>query len=133
MGRAGAIFSFLLTRIIFAFMNNHLAILVALGLAAVPANAWAGAANFTLVNKTGAAISSTSIRRSGTSAWKTLGGGASNGGRTSIAFSDTDCAFDIQAKLSDGQTVTYSGVNLCDVSTVTLNRSASGNQWVEYD
>jgi hypothetical protein len=102
-------------------------------IAAVSAPAFAGAGNFVLVNKTGAAISSVSVRRAGTSSWRPLGNGASNGGRTTITFQDPDCAFDIQAKLGDGQTVTYSGVNLCDVSTVTLNRSANGNQWVDYD
>lgn len=114
-------------------MKKQLAFMVALGLAAVPSAALAGATNFALVNKTGAAITALSIRRSGTAAWKPLPGGAANGARTSVAFQDPDCAFDIQAKLGDGQTATFSGVNLCDVATVTLNRSGSGNLWVDYD
>lgn len=107
--------------------------MVAVALAAVPSGAIAGAGNFALVNKTGSAITALSIRRSGTTAWREIGGAAANGGRTSISFSDPDCAFDIQARLADGQSATYSGVNLCDVATVTLNRSGSGNLWVDYD
>lgn len=103
------------------------------GMLAMPSAAVAGANGFTLANKTGTAISGLSIRRSGTTSWRMLAGGAGDGARTSISFQDPDCAFDIQAKLADGQTVTFGGVNLCDVSTVTLNRSANGNQWVDYD
>lgn len=114
-------------------MKTLLSTLVALSMLAVPSAAIAGAGNFALVNKTGAAITALSVRRSGTAAWSPLGGSAGNGARVSISFQDPDCAFDIQAKLADGQVAIFSGVNLCDVSTVTLNRSASGNQWVDYD
>lgn len=114
-------------------MNKQLAMMVALAVAALPSTATAAAGNFALVNKTGASITALSIRRSGTAAWRSVGGSAASGARTTVAFQDPDCAFDLQAKLSDGQTATYSGVNLCDVATVTLNRSASGNLWVDYD
>ena len=95
--------------------------------------ALADAGNFTLVNKTGSAVVSLSIRRVGTSAWIALTGNPANGSRTAIAFKNPDCAFDIQAKLADGQVALFNGVNLCDVATVTLNRSGSGNLWVDYD
>ena len=87
----------------------------------------------TLVNKTGSAISSLQIRRVGTTAWQSLGGTPSNGSRTAVAFANPDCAFDIKATLSGGGSATFSGVNLCDVTTVTLNRGPSGDVWVDYD
>jgi hypothetical protein len=50
-----------------------------------------------------------------------------------VAFADPDCAFDIQARLSDGKSATFTGVNLCDVTVVTLNRGPGGDLWVDYD
>lgn len=110
-------------------------ICTSLGLALLMASQPAAAAanNFALANNTGAAIKSLSIKRTGTTAWRPLGGSAAQGARTTIAFSDPDCAFDIKADLADGKSATYSGVNLCDVATVTLNRGSGGALWVDYD
>ena len=54
-------------------------------------------------------------------------------GRIAVTFANPDCAFDIKANLTGGQSATFAGVNLCDVTTVTLNRSSNGNVWVDYD
>lgn len=91
------------------------------------------AGNFTLVNNTGSAIKALSIRRTGTTAWQSLGGNPAQGSRSAVAFKDPDCAFDIKADLADGKSATFNGVNLCDVTSVTLNRAASGALWVDYD
>jgi hypothetical protein len=91
-----------------------------------------GAGPFTIVNGAGAKIESLQIRRTGTQAWKAFAGSPSAGARQKVAFSDPDCAFDIQAKLAGGQTVVWSGVNLCEVNAVVLNRTASGAPWVDY-
>jgi len=101
-------------------------IFAALLVAASPA--LAGASNFTLVNGAGGPLGNLSIRRVGTNDWKPLSQGA--GG--AVQFSDPDCAFDLQATLPDGRVVVWSGVNLCDAKVVTLNRSASGDLWVDY-
>ena len=98
-----------------------------------PAPALAGAGNFTVVNATGQDIAALSIRRFGTGSWQGLGAAPRSGARSLVQFSNEDCAFDIQAKLSGGATATWSGVNLCDVKSVTLNRSESGAVWVDYD
>ena len=95
--------------------------------------ALAGASGFTLVNGTGAALAQLSIRRSGTEEWKTLGAAPSAGGRMDMKFSDPDCAFDIRANVPGGGPVTWAGVNLCDVKSVTLNRDAAAGAWVDYD
>lgn len=118
---------------IIAYMKYWLSFPIAALLAASPAYSQSGAGNFTLVNRTGANISSMSIRRVGTDAWQPLGGNPGAGSRVAVTFSNPDCAFDIQARLSDGKTATFTGVNLCDVTVVTLNRGSGGNLWVDYD
>ncbi|MCL6740851.1 hypothetical protein LZ518_06855 [Sphingomonas sp. RB56-2] len=114
-------------------MKSIIAPLLAAAIFAAPVPAAAAAGNFTLVNRTGAAIASLQIRRVGTSAWQSLGGNPASGSRVAVAFANPDCAFDIKANLADGQSATFTGVNLCDVTTVTLNRGPSGDVWVDYD
>lgn len=115
-------------------MKRFLTPLLATVIAATPFPALAaGAGNFTLVNRTGANIAALQIRRMGTSSWMSLGGTPADGGRTAVAFTNPDCAFDIRANLAGGGSATFAGVNLCDVTTVTLNRGPSGDLWVDYD
>jgi hypothetical protein len=111
---------------------KRLACLVLLAAVAAPAFA-AGASNFTLVNGTSAGFAELSIRRAGTQEWKTLGTAPSAGARSSITFSDPDCAFDIRANVAGAGPVTWAGVNLCAVKSVTLNRDGSAGAWVDYD
>jgi hypothetical protein len=94
--------------------------------------AFAGASNFTLVNGTGNGLAELSIRRAGTQDWKLLGAAPADGARGSVAFSDPDCAFDLRANVA-GNPVTWAGVNLCDVKSVTLKRDSSAGAWVDYD
>jgi hypothetical protein len=101
-------------------------------LAASPAFA-AGASNFTLVNGAGASLAELSIRRAGTQEWKPLGTAPSAGARTSMKFSDPDCAFDIRANVAGAGPTTWADVNLCAVKSVTLNRDGSAGAWVDYD
>ena len=103
--------------------------LVALVLGASPALA-SGASGFTLINGTDAALGALSIRRAGTQEWKPLGSAPGAGARSPVSFKDPDCAFDIRA---NGADVTWAGVNLCDVKSVTLRRDASAGAWVDYD
>ena len=110
---------------------KRLVLLLALLGTASPA--LAGASGFTLVNGTGGALAQLSIRRSGTQEWKTLGPAPSAGARMDMNFSDPDCAFDIRATVPNGGPVTWAGVNLCDVKSVTLNRDGSAGAWVDYD
>jgi hypothetical protein len=118
------------------YIGDMKKILTAAALAAVfamssPALA-TGASAFTIVNGAGAKIESLTIRRVGTEAWKPLAGSPSEGARQKVDFSDPDCAFDIQAKLTGGATAVWTGVNLCEVNAVVLNRTASGAPWVDY-
>jgi hypothetical protein len=98
----------------------------------IAAPALAGASNFTLVNGTGGGLAELSIRRAGTQDWKPLGAAPADGARGSVAFKDPDCAFDFRANVG-GSPVTWAGVNLCDVKSVTLRRDPSAGAWVDYD
>lgn len=109
---------------------NKLAIFAFLAVSASPAVA--GASNFTLVNGTSGGLADLSIRRAGTNDWKPLGSAPSAGARGSVQFKDPDCAFDIRANVG-GSAVTWAGVNLCDVKSVTLKRDDSAGAWVDYD
>jgi len=106
-------------------------VLLASAFSAAPALA-AGASGFTLVNGTDAALGGLSIRRAGTQDWKPLGSAPAAGARGSISFSDPDCAFDIRANVGGGP-VTWAGINLCEVKSVTLRRDAGAGAWVDYD
>jgi hypothetical protein len=116
-----------------AGMKRLIVPVLGLAMAASSAPALADAGNFTLVNRTGANISTLQIRRVGTSAWQPLTGSPSSGARVAVAFANPDCAFDIRAILADGNNATFAGVNLCDVTVVTLNRGQGGQLWVDYD
>ena len=95
--------------------------------------AFAGASNFTLVNGTSGALAELSIRRAGTSDWKPLGAAPAAGARGAVQFNDPDCAFDIRATVPGSGPVTWAGVNLCDVKSVTLQRDGAAGAWVDYD
>lgn len=114
-------------------MNRVHAASLAAALALAPAPALAGPAGFSIVNATGLNMTSLTIRRFGTGDWRALGSPPSPGARTSVEFTDPDCAFDVQASLQGVGTVVWSGVNLCEVKAVILNRNDSGVLWVDYE
>lgn len=89
--------------------------------------ATAGASSFKLIDGTGKGVSQVAIRRAGTSEWKPLGPPGQ------IQFNDPDCAFDIQASVPGAGAVTWAGVNLCEVKSVTLKRDETAGAWVDYD
>ena len=111
---------------------KRLALLAALASLASPAIA-GGATDFTLVNGTGVSLTQLSIRRAGTSDWKPLGTAPSAGARSSMKFSDPDCAFDIRADVAGKGPITWAGVNLCGAKSVTLNHGGSAGAWVDYE
>ena len=91
-----------------------------------------GASGFALVNGTSGPFAEMSIRRAGTDEWKPLATAPSPGARTNVQFKDPDCAFDIRAKVA-GSPVTWAGINLCDVKSVTLKKDDNAGAWVDYD
>jgi hypothetical protein len=117
-------------------MNRAFVTLVAMLVCASPVPALAQASSFTLVNNTDIDFTALKARRFGTDQWLPLTVApvpvARLGGQGAVSFSDPDCAFDLQATLPDGRQVVWPGVNLCEAKVVTLNRSASGELWVDY-
>ena len=107
-------------------------ILMVLALA-TPGPATAGAANFTLVNGTGAPVSNVAIRRTTPTSWTSIPAAPALGARAAVQFSDPDCAFDIRATLAGIGDVVWTGVNLCGTKAVILNRNGSGVLWVDYE
>jgi hypothetical protein len=109
-------------------MRRVLLAIAAVACVAIPAApATAQASNFTLVDGTGAGVSEVTIRRAGTNDWKPIPAPGK------VEFSDPDCAFDIRAKVAGSGPVTWAGINLCDVKSVTLKRDATAGAWVDYD
>jgi len=117
----------------YRIMKTHLTLLAAAFGLSLPTPLLAGASSFSVVNGSGADISAIAIRRVGSSKWQSLGVAATMGKAAAVSFSDPDCAFDLKATMAGGVTVTWSGVNLCDVKLLTLRRSDTGLAWVDYD
>lgn len=93
----------------------------------------AGASNFVLVNGTDVQLADLAITRSGANEWKPLAKAPPPAGRAPVQFSNPDCAFDIRANVAGSGPVTWAGVNLCDVKSVTLKRDDSAGAWIDYD
>ena len=107
---------------------------LASALLACASPAFAGAKDFVLVNGMRVPLSQLSIRRAGTQDWKPLPVAApAVGARAPVKFTNQDCAFDIRASVPGEGPVTWAGVNLCDVKSVTLNRDPTAGAWVDYD
>lgn len=88
---------------------------------------------FSIVNQTGSAMSGLALRRVGTSEWMPLTVAPAAGASIRAPFDNPDCAFDLRASVAGAGVVTWTGVNLCDVKSVTLNRDQAGRLWVDYD
>lgn len=111
---------------------RFLALAILIAAVSTSATAGGGASGFTIVNGTTGALGELSITRAGTKDWKTLGAAPAAGARGPVQFKDPDCAFDIRATVG-GSPVTWAGVNLCDVKSVTLRKDDGAGAWVDYD
>lgn len=94
----------------------------------------ASAANdISIVNNSGAALRELALRRVGDRAWQPLAVATAAGSTALVTFSEKDCAYDLRATITGVGQIVWSGVNLCDVKRVTLNRDSAGRRWVDYD
>ena len=115
-------------------MKNLLAMSALVASLALAAPAAAGSVDgFAIVNKAGGAISGVALRRVGSGEWMPLSVAASPGASVRASFTNPDCAFDVRATVAGVGQVVWGGVNLCDVTSVTLNRDQAGRAWVDYD
>lgn len=81
--------------------------------------------NFTLVNNTGHIVATLNVSPTGDDQWgpDILGRDVlANGESAQITFprGETQCQWDIRATYDDGDTTDARGVNLCELTTVTL-------------
>ena len=108
---------------------------LALALTAVPA-AFAGTQDFTLVNQTGVEIYRLFISETSNDDWEedVLGRDVlPHGSRMDISFSGRSaCLWDIMIMDEDENTVTWDGINLCEVSVVVL-RCNEDECWADYE
>lgn len=88
---------------------------------------------FSIVNNAGGSMSGLALRRVGSSEWMPLTVAPAAGASVRAPFTNPDCAFDLRATVAGVGQVTWGGVNLCDVKSVTLNRDPAGRSWVDYD
>jgi hypothetical protein len=85
-----------------------------------------------VVNETSDAVSSMSVRKVGTPAWRPVTFTAPVGRPAPAEVDNQDCAFDIQVALANGQKLLFPNVNLCEATRLTL-RQRNGTLWVDYD
>ena len=108
-------------------MRRFLPALYVLGLAALQpaAPALAGQQDFKLVNKTGYQIDEVYVSSSRSRNWgrDVMGRDTlDDGSAVDISFNapDTVCQWDMKVKYNDGDTAEWQGLNLCNISKVTL-------------
>ncbi len=112
-------------------------VMALVGLLALGAGAaQAGTQDFTLVNQTGSEIYNLYISESANDDWEedVLGENTlRNGGRMNIGFSGRSaCLWDMMVADEEGNNVTWTGINLCQVSVVVLKCDDS-ECWAEYE
>ncbi|MEO1084350.1 MAG: argininosuccinate lyase [Acidobacteriota bacterium] len=112
----------------------RLAALVALALAATVA--FAGTQDFTLVNQTGGEIYRVFISETANDDWEEdiLGEDVMpDGDRLDVSFSGRSaCLWDVVVMDDAENSVTWTGINLCEVSVVVL-RCNDSECWAEYE
>ncbi len=97
------------------------------------APATAQVSGFAFVNNAGGAMSALAIRRVGSDEWRVLNVAAGAGANVRAMFDDPDCAFDLRASVTGAGQTMWTGVNLCGVKRLTLNRDSAGRSWVDYE
>lgn len=100
-------------------------LVVGLGMGMFAFPLWAGEQDFELINQTGDPLESLYVSPSDSNEWDedVLGQDILNDGESAnIHFSrqDTACKWDIKVRYPDGEEPIWYGINLCDVSSVTL-------------
>lgn len=110
--------------------------LLALSLALPPAPAHAGTQDFTLVNDTGVEINNLYISETSNDNWEedVLGDRVlPDGGRMEIEFhGKTACLWDMMARDEAGDSLTWTGLNLCEASVIVL-KCNDEECWAEWE
>jgi len=102
----------------------------ALTLAIVPASAFAGQQDFTIVNKTGYTFKNIHVSEANNNSWDedVLGRDVlENGESLDVSFgkSEKTCIWDMKVTYDDGETAVWEDLNLCKISKLTLRWNKS--------
>ena len=102
------------------------AIAAALSFAAMATAAWAAQQDFTIVNHTGQAIMTLNVSPTTQDTWgpDILGVdvlAADESADITFDNSEDECMWDIRVTYEDGDTGDWRGINLCEITTVTLS------------
>lgn len=92
--------------------------------------ALAGQQDFTIVNKTGYPLKHIYVSESNSNSWDedVLGRDILNDGESfelSFAKAETTCKWDMKVAYDDGETATWQGLDLCQISKLTLKWNKS--------
>lgn len=105
---------------------NRIAIVAAMALSALGTAAWAGAQDFTIVNDTGRTVMAINVSPTGEDEWgpDLLGSQVMADGISASVTFDVDearCLWDIRATFDDGAVGDWRALDLCEISTITLD------------
>jgi hypothetical protein len=104
----------------------------------VPAAALAETQDFTFINSTGYVVQELYVSPSRANNWEEDVLGAdrlASGQRTTIRFNgDSDaCLYDIKLVHDDGDSASWTGINLCEVSVVNARYNKDGEPIADYE
>jgi hypothetical protein len=98
----------------------------------LPGSAIAAAGSVAIINGTSTPMTKLQIRPVG-EPWRPLVPGLSPGARTLADLSGENCIFDLRGEVAGSGVVGWNRLNLCEATSVTLNRQADGTSWADYD
>ncbi|HVF83006.1 MAG TPA: hypothetical protein VM913_02385 [Sphingomicrobium sp.] len=113
-------------------MGTRVLVAAATLLAVLSQPAAATPRRITIINGTGMPLAQVAARPVNDPGWTALTPGLSPGARTQVTVDPDLCAYEMQGSAA-GAVLAWRGVNLCETSSVTLNRRADGVLWVDYD
>lgn len=91
---------------------------------------WAAAQDFTVVNATGKTIDKLFVAHASENDWGSdiLGRDVLNNGEycpiTFTGWNPNACKWDLRVEMTDGQTIEWDNLNLCNISKITLKPGA---------
>ena len=106
--------------------TKKIALVAAMALSLLGTAAWAAAQDFTIVNDTGRTVVSFNISPTGEDEWgpDLLGSEVMAEGTTAAVTFDVDearCLWDIRAMFDDAAVGNWRALDLCEISTITLD------------
>jgi hypothetical protein len=113
-------------------MGTRALVALAALLATLSQSAAATPRRITVINGTGVSLAQVAARPVNDPAWTALTPGLSPGARTQVTIDPDLCAYEVRGSAGD-TVLSWRGVNLCETSSVTLNRRGDGVLWVDYD